>query len=74
MRLVGVLLQLGQQGSQRRLRVPDEAVVDLRAPAELFSAEVDLDDRRVFGEKLLVRKVRPDTSSAPRFWLRLRRA
>jgi hypothetical protein len=60
MGLVRVLLQFRQEGSQRRLRVPDKAVVDLGAPAELFPTEIDLDDGRVFGEKLVVGKVRSD--------------
>ena len=35
-------------------------MVDLRTSTKLFSAKVDLDDRRVFGEELLVGKVRSD--------------
>ena len=60
MLVVLVLLQLRQQGSKRRLGVPDKTIVNLGAAAELFSAEVDLDDRRVLGKELLVGKVRSD--------------
>src|SRR5713101_7962921 len=58
--VVPVLLELGQEGSEGRLGVPHEAVVDPGTPAQLFPAEVDLDDGRVRGKELLVREVRSD--------------
>ena len=54
------LAELWQERPNGRLRVSDKAVVDLGAPAELFSTDVDLDDRRVLGKELLVRKIGSD--------------
>src|SRR6266849_8504103 len=57
MRFVGVLLQLQQQGSDRRLCIPYEAEVNLGATSELFTANVDLHDRRLLGVEVLIRKI-----------------
>ena len=54
------MLQLGQQGSKGGLRIPHEAEINIAAASQLFAAEINLDDRRVFGKELLVRKVRAE--------------
>ena len=58
--VVPVLFQLWQERLQCRLRIPHKTVVDLCASAELFSTKVNLDDGRILGKELLVRKVRPN--------------
>ena len=59
MRSVPARFERWQEGAEGRLDVPDEALVDSRAPTELLTADVDLDDPRVRRKELLVRKVRP---------------
>src|SRR5229473_7905740 len=58
MLVIVLWIQLGQQGSEGGPRVPHKTVIDLGAPAQLFSPDVDLDDRRILGKELLVGKVR----------------
>src|SRR4029077_18166957 len=55
--VLGVLLKLREKRLERRLRIAHKSVVQLCAPAELFSAKIDLDNRCVSWEKLLIRKV-----------------
>ncbi len=55
-----VLVEFRQKGANGCLRIPYEAVIDFCAPAQLFSTDVNLDDRCVLGKELLVRKVRSD--------------
>src|SRR6266436_7632307 len=59
-RIEVVLDELWEESTDRRLRISDEAVIDFRAPAQLFSADVDLDDRRVLGKELLIGEVGSD--------------
>ena len=40
--------------------IPDNAIIEPGTPAELFSTDVNLDDGRILGKELLVRKVRSD--------------
>jgi hypothetical protein len=48
--VVIVLTQLWQKSSQRRLRISHKAVINFCAPAQLFSADIDLDDYGILGE------------------------
>ena len=52
--------ELGQQGAEGGLGVADETEVDLGPSAQLLSPDIDLDDRRLLGEELLVREVGAD--------------
>src|SRR5438105_13017840 len=56
MRSVQARFERWQEGAEGRLDVPDEALVDSRAPTELLATDVDLDDPRVLRKELLVRK------------------
>src|SRR5260370_8274326 len=56
MRYVLVLLQLRHQGSERSLCISYKAEVNLGATSQLLTAKVDLHDRRVLREELLIRK------------------
>ena len=58
--IVFFVFQSWQKGAQRRLRVPHKAVINLGAPAQLFSPDVDLHHRRILGIELLIREVGPD--------------
>src|SRR5260370_37903112 len=58
MLVITLCVQLWQQGSEGSPRVSHKTVIDLGAPSQLFSPDVDLDDRRILGEELLVGKVR----------------
>ena len=60
MLFVIALLELRQKGAQRRLGIADNAVIDFGAATELFAADVDLHNGRVFRKKLLVGKVGSD--------------
>src|SRR6266851_2421365 len=58
--VLDVLLKLRQERLERRFRIADQSVVELGAAAELFSANVDLDDGCVLGKKLLIREIGAD--------------
>src|SRR5690349_21496741 len=58
--LILVLLQLWQQGTESGLRVSDEAKVQLASASEVLATNVDLNDGRVLGIKIPVRKVRAE--------------
>jgi len=60
MLVVRVLFELRQKRLESCLSVTYKTVVHFRAAAQLFSPEIDLDDRRVLWKKLLVREIRPD--------------
>src|SRR5215470_10950986 len=60
MLVVLVLAQLWQERLEGGLRVPDQAVVQLGSPAELFTTEINLGDCRILGKELLVWEVRSD--------------
>src|SRR6266436_2763500 len=49
-----------QQGAKCRLGIADKAKVHLSAESELLTADVDLHNRRIFREELLIWKVRPN--------------
>ncbi len=55
-----VLVQFWQKGTDGCLRISDKAVVDFCAPAQLFSTDINLNNRCVLGIELLVRKVGTD--------------
>src|ERR1700752_4370726 len=52
------LFELWKEGLQRCFRIAYKAVVEFGTPAELFSAEINLDYCRMLGKELLVWKVR----------------
>src|SRR5216684_1276642 len=58
--VVVVLGQFWQKSSQSRPGISHKAVVNLGASSQLFSADIDLDDRGILREKRLVRKIGPD--------------
>ncbi len=60
MLVIAVLFQFRQNSFDRDLGVADQSVVELSATAELFSANVDLDNGRVPGKKLLIREIGAD--------------
>jgi hypothetical protein len=55
--ITGVLFELWQTSAQSAFNVAHKSVVQLCPPAELFSAKIDLNNRGVSWEKLLVWKV-----------------
>ncbi len=55
-----VLVEFRQKGAYGCLRISDKAVVDLCAPAQLFSTDINLNNLCILGIELLVRKVRSD--------------
>ena len=60
MRAVRFRRELGQQRFEGGLHVAHKAEVNARAPADLFAAEVHLNDRRLMRIKLLIRKIRAE--------------
>ena len=60
MLVLPLLVEVREQGPQGRPRISHEPVVDLRAPAELLAADVDLHDRRLLRKELAVREVRAE--------------
>jgi len=67
MLVVGLRFQSRQQGAQRGLRVADQSKVDLRPPAELLAAQIDLHDRGFRRIELRVGKSVPIISSRSQF-------
>src|SRR5215470_4175447 len=59
MLVVLVLFQLWYKSTQRCLDVSDKTVVKLGPTSELFTANVDLHNRRILRKELLIRKVGP---------------
>ncbi|HEV3056935.1 MAG TPA: hypothetical protein VGY48_01750, partial [Vicinamibacterales bacterium] len=57
MRIELVPGQSREKGADGRPGIADQAVVNLGAPAQLLSANVDLHDAGAFGIELLVREV-----------------
>src|SRR5712692_7697570 len=49
-----------QQNAKCRLSIADKAKVHLSAASELLTADVDLHNRRIFREELLIWEVRPN--------------
>ncbi len=60
MRLRLVLVQFWQKRANGCLRISNKAVVDFCAPAQLFSTDINLNNGRVLGIELLVRKIGSD--------------
>ncbi len=60
MRVIAILFQLRQESLECDFGVADQSVVELGATAELFSANVDLDNGRALGKKLLIREIGAD--------------
>ncbi len=60
MRIELVLVEFRQKGAYGCLRISDKAVIDFCAPAQLFSTNINLNNLRVLGIELLVRKVGTD--------------
>jgi hypothetical protein len=67
MLVVPLSVEVREQGPKGRPRIPHEPVVDLRAPAELLAADVDLHDRRLLRKELAVRKSVPSISKRSQF-------
>src|SRR6266481_9821399 len=60
MRIEFVLVELWEKGGYGCLGISNVAIVHFRAPAELFSTDVNLNHRCILGKELLIRKVRSD--------------
>jgi len=60
MRVIAILFQLRQKSLECHFGIADQPVVELGATAKLFSANVDLDNGRVLGKKLLIREIGAD--------------
>src|SRR5205807_6937553 len=60
MRVIAILFQFRQNSLERGLGVADQSIIELGATTKLFSANVDLDNSRVPGKKLLIREIGAD--------------
>src|SRR6266403_3659420 len=58
--VVVIFLQLWQESLKSHLGIADQSVVELCAAAQLFSSNVDLNNRSVFRKELLIREIRAD--------------